>query len=213
MYFLSFQSKGDCSLSRSTIDNESKIIMPSISLWNDNITLMGYSVKSSIKETYSKDFISIKFTSGKLGDTFFGSKRGHGIIKSIYESGGLPMYPFISFNGSEKYYVMHIDKESLDKNLELVEKTNKIINYDYNIIKSNDAIMDIFKKLNMEINELELTVLERKIISFAFLNGYFDWPRNLNLENLAENFGISKPSTLFHIRNVERKIISCFVAK
>ena len=99
------------------------------------------------------------------------------------------------------------------QNIDLIEKNNKIKYYDYITVKSGDGIMDISRQLNREISLLNLTVTEKKVIQEAFNNGYLDWPRTTNLDDIAKKFSISKPTALFHIRNAERKILSGLISK
>ena len=39
-------------------------------------------------------------------------ESGHNIMKSIIETGGIPMYPFIAYNGGESYFIMHFERLS-----------------------------------------------------------------------------------------------------
>ena len=214
MYFLSVHVDGDCSLSKSTENNESKIIISNIyNIVNGTNSMIGYSIGSSINDIYRKDFNTIRFSKGKYADMFAGTKTGHNIMKSIIETGGIPMYPFIAYNGGESYFIMHFEKLSMMQNIDLIEKNNKIKYYDYITVKSGDGIMDISRQLNREISLLNLTVTEKKVIQEAFNNGYLDWPRTTNLDDIAKKFSISKPTALFHIRNAERKILSGLISK
>jgi predicted DNA binding protein len=214
MYFLSIHVDGDCSLSKSTEDNESKIVVSNIyNITNSTNSMIAYSIGSSILDIYKKDFSNIRFVKGKYANMFVGTKKGHNIMQSISETGGIPMYPFIAFNGGESYFIMHFDKTSLLRNLEIIEKNNSVKYYDYIVVNSGDGIMDISRQLNRDINLLNLTATEKKVINEAFSHGYLDWPRTTSLDDIARKFSISKPTALFHIRNAERKILSCFITK
>ncbi|WP_337861018.1 helix-turn-helix domain-containing protein [Ferroplasma sp.] len=214
MYFLSIHVDGDCSLARATENNESKIIVSNIyNTINGSNSLLAYSVGSDINNSYHLDFNNIKFMKGKYANMFIGTKKGHKIMESIAISGGIPMYPYVAFNGGESYFVMHFSKAAMMENIELVEKNNKIKNYDYVTVNSGDGVLDITKRLNHEINLLNLTATEQKIIQEAFRNGYLDWPRNISLDDLAREFSISKTTVLFHIRKAESKLISCLLSK
>ena len=52
---------------------------------------------SSINDIYRKDFNTIRFSKGKYADMFAGTKTGHNIMKSIIETGGIPMMPSPDF--------------------------------------------------------------------------------------------------------------------
>ncbi|MEM0140196.1 MAG: helix-turn-helix domain-containing protein [Ferroplasma sp.] len=214
MYFLHVHVNGNCSLSKSTGNNESKIIVGSVYQVNGtNNSMLCYSIGSTIQELYSQDFTKIKFIKGDKINMFTGTKKGHGIMNAILDSGGIPMYPFIAHNGGESYSIIHPTMESLQKNLDLIEKNNIISSYDYNRITTGEGLMDITRKLNMDFNFINLTKTERSIIKEAFNLGYLNWPRSINLNGLAEEFDVSKPSILLHIRSAERKIIAAFLSK
>jgi len=214
MYFLSVHVDGDCSLSKSTENNESKIIISNIyNMINSTNSLIGYSLGSDINNTYHEDFSTIKFIKGKYANMFIGTKKGHNIMQSINESGGIPMYPFIAFNGGESYFIMHFDKSSMMHDLDLIERNNEIKYFDYTPVSSGDSIMDISRNLNQEMNILHLTPTEKKIIQEAYNSGYLDWPRTSNLDDIAQRFSISKPTALLHIRNAEKKILASFMER
>ncbi len=214
MYFLSAHVAGDCSLSKSTEDNESKIIISNIYSTNNSInSLIGYFIGSDINNIDRRDFNTIRFVKGKYANMFIGTKKSHNIMQSISDSGGIPMYPFIAFNGGESYFIMHFDKSSMMDNIDLIERNNKIKYFDYTSVNSGDSIMDISRNLNQEMNIIRLTSTEKKIIQEAYNNGYLNWPRTTSLDDIARKFSISKPTALFHIRNAEKKILSCFMDK
>ncbi len=214
MYFLSLHIDGDCSLSKSTENNESKIIISSIyNIYNCQNSLLAYSVGSAIMDKHSMDFKEIHFLKGKHANMFTGTKTGHSVMQSIFKTGGIPMYPFIALNGGESYFIMHLSHESMMDNIAILEKHNKVKSYDYVRVDSGDGIMDISRHLNREINILNLTETERKVILEAMNAGYLNWPRSINLDALAVKFSTSKPTVLYHIRNAERKILSCFISK
>jgi predicted DNA binding protein len=214
MYFLTLHVDGDCSLSKSTDNNQSKIIISNIyNIYNDQNSLIAYSIGSTIMDNHSIDFKEIHFLKGKHVNMFTGTKTGHSIMKSIFETGGVPMYPFIAMNGGESYFIIHTNRESMMNNIHSIEKYNRLKFYDYIKIDSGDGIMDISRRLNREINFFDLTETEKKVIHEALNAGYLDWPRSISLDELAEKFAISKPTVLFHITNAERKILSCFISK
>lgn len=56
-----------------------------------------------------------------------------------------------------------------------------------------------------------LTEIERKILQTAYHKGFFNYPRGINLDNLAKEFNISKATVNIHLRNALRKIISSYL--
>ncbi|WMT52542.1 hypothetical protein [Ferroplasma acidiphilum] len=67
MYFLSVHVAGDCSLSKSTENNESKIIISNIYNMRDSAnSLIAYSIGSDINNIYRRDFSTIRFIKGNM---------------------------------------------------------------------------------------------------------------------------------------------------
>lgn len=53
----------------------------------------------------------------------------------------------------------------------------------------------------------ELSERQREVIELARQRGYYEWPRETNASDLAEELGISKTTLLEHLRKAESKII------
>ncbi|WP_287960258.1 helix-turn-helix domain-containing protein [Acidiplasma sp.] len=210
MYLINVKTKSSCSLSESTYNNDSKIILSYVGKTGKYFnSIFGYfAVNDDFKEKYHKDFNKIKFTAGKDFIAFSGNKRGHGIMNAIAENDAMPIFPFFSFTGLEHYFIVTYDKNSIEGIFNSISKShNKIIEYDYVNLKSGDGILDISKKIYSMVHTLKITALERKLIKEALQNGYYEWPRTYSLQNIADEYGLSKPTVLFHIRNAEKKII------
>ncbi|WP_256392460.1 helix-turn-helix domain-containing protein [Natronoarchaeum rubrum] len=61
-------------------------------------------------------------------------------------------------------------------------------------------------------NALEdrLTARQEEVLAAAHESGYYDWPREITAEELADRQGISTSTLLKHLRAVERKFIAAF---
>jgi predicted DNA binding protein len=53
----------------------------------------------------------------------------------------------------------------------------------------------------------QLTTMEFEILRSAVSNGYYQWPRGYNLDDISRRFNIRKPTVLYHLRNAEKKIL------
>lgn len=67
-----------------------------------------------------------------------------------------------------------------------------------------------FKQSTYEKKDLPsiLTGKQREIIAAAFRYGYYDLPKGISSEQLADRLHISKPTLLEHLRKAERRIFS-----
>lgn len=86
-----------------------------------------------------------------------------------------------------------------------------------NLTKFIDIVKDVgeikkmkFKKAKYEKRDLlsVLTDKQRKILTAAYSNGYYDIPKQISSEKLSEKLSISKPTLLEHLRKVEKRIFS-----
>lgn len=55
-----------------------------------------------------------------------------------------------------------------------------------------------------------LTDRQEEILSAADEAGYYDWPRKITAERLADQLGISTSTLLKHLRTAERKLVGAF---
>ncbi|MBI0583363.1 MAG: helix-turn-helix domain-containing protein [Methanomassiliicoccus sp.] len=71
-----------------------------------------------------------------------------------------------------------------------------------------------FKQSTYEKKDL-LTLLtdkQREVMAAAYKHGYYDVPRMISSEKLAEKVSISKPTLIEHLRKAERRIINEILA-
>lgn len=56
--------------------------------------------------------------------------------------------------------------------------------------------------------ETRLTDRQQEVLSIAHERGYYEWPRQVTQEELAEELGISAPTLTQHLRAAEQKLIT-----
>lgn len=56
-------------------------------------------------------------------------------------------------------------------------------------------------------SDAALTDRQREVVTHAYENGYFDWPRDTDSETLATDLDITHGTFLEHLRKAERKLI------
>ena len=83
-----------------------------------------------------------------------------------------------------------------------------------NFFKAMEILWNIkdLKIQKLECKECDilsiLTSNQKKILNFATKFGYYDYPRKITSEELAEKIGISKDVILENLRKAEKRIIT-----
>lgn len=63
-----------------------------------------------------------------------------------------------------------------------------------------------------EQSESQVTDRQREVVREALSRGYYDWPRKITNEELAEELGISRATLHEHLRKAERTLLSSVLA-
>ncbi|MFP3203031.1 MAG: helix-turn-helix domain-containing protein [Sulfolobus sp.] len=121
------------------------------------------------------------------------------IRKSLFESKAITLSTIIE-DGIEKYNLLFLSNSDMEKLRKFLED------------KPNVTVLK-FKLVDLNVmNSLQLlTPLEYEIMVRALNKGFFENPRKISLEELSEDFGISKATLNFHIRNAMKKILYLFL--
>jgi hypothetical protein len=109
-------------------------------------------------------------------------------------SGMYPMLPFAVRDGKVRVTLIG-DNEQVKEFLE-----NRGVNY--KVLSLTDAKFS----LNSPISRL--TEKQQEAISLAFRLGYFDTPRKVSVDELAEKLGLSSSTLAVHLRRAERRLLA-----
>lgn len=93
------------------------------------------------------------------------------------------------------------NQENLKKFIELIKSIGEI-----NSISFTKAVYNEYSILSC------LTSKQKEILIAAKKNGYYDYPRNINSQQLSEKIGLSKPTVIEHLRKAEGRIVSQILA-
>lgn len=61
-----------------------------------------------------------------------------------------------------------------------------------------------------DVVDAQLTEKQRTTIESAYFSGYYDWPREITAEELADSMGVSSSTLHQHLRNGTRHLLSAF---
>jgi len=83
------------------------------------------------------------------------------------------------------------------------EEINEIINGLNSLGKVEKVIIKDFKPITLPtLSEIEIRVLRT-----AIEKGYLKYPRENDASSIARSLGMSKVTFLYHLRNIERKVL------
>jgi hypothetical protein len=115
------------------------------------------------------------------------TRAGRGYIISPFEiSNGKIKFAFIGNQKQVREIIAGVEKRGLD----------------YKVISLTDADFPTNSPLN------RLTQKQRDILVSAFNLGYYDVPRKINSDKLADHFGLKSATVVEHLRKAEKRLIS-----
>jgi len=167
-----------------------------------------YNIQYIMKEL-RKDFLGVHIISNKSNNiiAFFGVKRGHGVLYPIYNN-AIPILPNIASNKYEIFNFIAYDKLQITKITEDISKYNIIDYIHYERINNIALLMDLLMRRIKDLVMYDLNDNEKRILSLAYDQGYFSWPKGIDISKLAQETKYSKPMVSYYLRHSISKILS-----
>jgi len=113
--------------------------------------------------------------------------------EKVLQSGTVPSAPVVAKEGYETYNIVAPDPKSIKK---LAHELDAI--GDVKIMRVGDY--------RSEVTGPSLTDKQKDALAVALMNGYYSWPRNVGLEQLAAAAKISRRSMQERLRRAEAKL-------
>lgn len=135
-------------------------------------------------------------------------------MRSIRSNDGYVTGPFLIREGSEIWHVGFDTSDDADEALSELDRNNEFE------MESEESIgIDEFGDVIQNANSLHsllttlqgLTETERETLEAAVTNGYFQSPRQMSLEDLSDEFSISKMGASKNLRRSQRKVLKQIV--
>ncbi len=149
-----------------------------------------------------------KFDYNEYNGTIFidSYKMGHGLLKAISLVDAFLLFPIVAVNGVENFRIISKERSALDRISEIVSTNNNIEHNRIERIAVSTAM-----SYNLYDNSVPsiygLTSREIETLKVALNAGYYEWPRKNNLGSVSNGNGVSKVTTLYHLRKAEKKIM------
>ncbi len=163
-------------------------------------------VKKFIESLKKEKFIKKLEVKGNLINclvekpTSLSKKREESIFYSLELIHIKPL--FTDENGVEFWELGSWDRRMLNKILKTAEKSykGKLIYFkNINLSESDFLFFSLYPKLTQK---------QKQAFLLALHNGYYEFPRKIELKQLAKTMKISYTAYQFHLRNAEKKIMS-----
>jgi len=121
-----------------------------------------------------------------------------------------PVAPWISVDGVERWTLGFPSKKQLYEYISLVKEQDVIENIIVRDIP-DDVIMDMsllyLALADLIIKIKGLTENQLNILNIALSEGYYEWPRRINIVELSSRLGISRTAVTKLLRRAEYKVL------
>lgn len=125
-------------------------------------------------------------------------------LQTLMYEGFLPIGPTKLENGRECFDLLLHDREELSKAVELLEEFG---NVSVNRISENFRREVVPSRAEWQELLASIPPRRREVLNLAIEQGYFEIPRRITLEELADQMDITKTTVSSHLRKAEQQII------
>lgn len=125
-------------------------------------------------------------------------------LQTLLYEGFLPIGPTKLENGRECFDLLLHDRDELSKAIELLEEFGNV---------TLDRISEEFRRevvpsrAGWQALLASIPPRRREVLNLALEEGYFEIPRQVTLEELADEMGITKTTASTHLRKAERQLV------
>ncbi|WP_266078649.1 helix-turn-helix domain-containing protein [Haladaptatus caseinilyticus] len=136
-------------------------------------------------------------------------QRASSIVPEIVNSEFMPIEP-VHITGGYEHWTVLVRSDRLEAVFARMEGE-----YDITL----EAIQEVNPRDNVEFADTSdqiydsLSTRQTECLFEAHDAGYYNWPREISANDIAENFGISGPTFLEHLRKGEQKVLDAFLTK
>lgn len=149
-------------------------------------------------------------TQGRTSSTLFirGRLTEFSPLQTLLYEGFLPIGPTTLEHGRECFDLLLDDREELSKAVELLGEFGEVT-----VERISSDFRHEITPSHAEWQELLSSIPDRRreILNLALEQGYFEIPREVTLEELAEKMGITKTTASSHLRKAERQLVQFLV--
>ena len=146
---------------------------------------------------------------GKLATLFIEGKLSEfSPLQTLMYEGFLPIGPTALRNGQECFDLLVKDRNELSNAVELLREFGSV-----NVVKISEGFQRRVTPSSAEWQELLSSIppRQRQLLNKALEQGYFEIPRQVTLEELADEMGVNKTTASNHLRKVEQKLMEVLI--
>jgi len=123
---------------------------------------------------------------------------------------GFRIHPVVVHSGVEKWFFITNAGQTINAS-DINDRYTKVISM--RKLRQEEFLSsypEVFSELHLIEVLSEMSDKDMDLLKAAFSQGYFSWPRNINLTELSRKLNMSKSTLSYHFRNIERKLVSAF---